>query len=87
MKVRIQCAAVHIITVLSPKEKKTNFDVLLLDVDELCDWDDWSFGWSFKICIVGLLAQILTTLSIGYGLLLFPLEEVVEEEEAAAAEK
>jgi len=47
--------------------------------------DDWKFGWSFEICIFGMLAQVLTGLAIGYGLLLFPIEEPVEDEEGAAA--
>ncbi|CAL8095226.1 unnamed protein product [Orchesella dallaii] len=46
--------------------------------------DDWKFGWAFEICIAGLLAQIFTALAIGYGLLLFPIEEAVEDEEGAA---
>ncbi|ODN00674.1 hypothetical protein Ocin01_06004 [Orchesella cincta] len=51
--------------------------------------DDWKLGWSLEICIAALIFQILTGLSIGYGLLLFPIEETVEDEEggAAAAEK
>jgi len=46
--------------------------------------DDWHFGWSLQICMVGLLVQVITALTIGYGLLLFPIEEVVEDEEVAA---
>jgi len=67
-----------------------NFDDIIDEDTQLGPFeepgDDWHFGWSYQICIFGLLFQVLTVLGVGYGLLLFPIiEEVVEDEEGAAA--
>lgn len=43
--------------------------------------DDWEIGWSFEIIITGLVFQIITTLCVGYSLLVLPIIEEVEEEE------
>jgi len=46
--------------------------------------NEWSVGWSFEISVTALVFQIITTLSVAYGLLLLPIIEEVEVDEEAA---
>jgi len=61
------------------------FGELMEEVKELGPFDnpkdDWEIGWSFEIIITGLVFQVITTLCVGYSLLVLPIIEEVEEEE------
>jgi len=67
------------------------FGEVLEEIDELGPFknpeDDWSVGWSFQILVAALLFQVITTLLVGYSLLLLPIIEEVEEEEGAGEEE
>ncbi|OXA57252.1 hypothetical protein Fcan01_07737 [Folsomia candida] len=61
------------------------FGELMEDVEELGPFkkpkDEWEIGWSFEVIVAGLVFQIITTLCVGYSLLMLPIIEEVEEEE------